>query len=403
MPPLVLAIEPDLRQAAIVKRIVKERVQADVTVVDSRDAALEAIRTRMPDVLLLSALLSPRDEAELIGHLRTLEDAQHLQTQTIPQLASTMGGSDDEKPTRGLLSAFRRRKGAASVPTGCDPDLFADEVRTYLKRAEEKQRELRDALAFGGVPRTGPIARTAADPSRDEEPAPAAATTSSSWASPFEWRPSAATPPAAARETQAPESPVAERTQAATPEPHVVVPEPSVVLPEPPLETLEPQILASEPPLAAAESDLHLSEWPAGDSVASSDESVAALETYEPIEASSGEADEPAITIDVPVLAAVEPEIPEYQSQVVSFERPPSEPAPVLELARVDAASARSRLPLVIRQPRGWWFVEGKADACAEPESELRGVLASLTVPQTIAAVGYAEGCRIRRVRLAAA
>src|SRR5437764_594159 len=87
MQPLVLAIEPDLRQAAIVKRIVREKVLADVTVVDSRDAALEAMRTTVPDVLLLSTLLSPRDEDELIAHLRTLQNAEHLQTHTIPQLA----------------------------------------------------------------------------------------------------------------------------------------------------------------------------------------------------------------------------------------------------------------------------------------------------------------------------
>src|SRR4029079_6686889 len=81
--PLVLAIEPDLRQATIVKRIVREKVLADVVVVDSRDAAVEAIKSSMPDVILLSALLSPRDEDDLIAHLRTLEDAGHLQTHTI--------------------------------------------------------------------------------------------------------------------------------------------------------------------------------------------------------------------------------------------------------------------------------------------------------------------------------
>jgi CheY-like chemotaxis protein len=70
--PLVLAIEPDLRQAAIVKRIVREKVHADVAVVDSRDAALQAISQTVPDVLLISALLSPRDEDELVAHLRTL-------------------------------------------------------------------------------------------------------------------------------------------------------------------------------------------------------------------------------------------------------------------------------------------------------------------------------------------
>src|ERR671912_55824 len=104
--PLVLAIEPDLRQAAIVKRIVREKALADVTVVDSRDAAIEAMRTCMPDVLLLSALLSPRDEDELMAHLKTLDNSGHLQTHTIPQLASTLGPGE-ERASRGLLSAFR--------------------------------------------------------------------------------------------------------------------------------------------------------------------------------------------------------------------------------------------------------------------------------------------------------
>ena len=87
--PIVLAIEPDLRQAAIIKRIVRDKIHADVVVVDSRDAALAEIRINIPDVLLLSALLSPRDEDELIAHLRLLDGADHLQTHTIPQLAGT--------------------------------------------------------------------------------------------------------------------------------------------------------------------------------------------------------------------------------------------------------------------------------------------------------------------------
>src|SRR3954454_13803986 len=125
MQPLVLAIEPDVRQAAIVKRIVRERVFADVAVVDSRDTALEALRTTMPDVLLLSTLLSPRDEDELFAYLRTHQDAEHLQTHTIPQLASAVPGADDSKPSRGLLASWRRRKEPGAAPSGCDPDLFA--------------------------------------------------------------------------------------------------------------------------------------------------------------------------------------------------------------------------------------------------------------------------------------
>jgi len=40
--------------------------------VDSRDAAISAVNANVPDVILLTALLSPRDEAEIIAHLRTV-------------------------------------------------------------------------------------------------------------------------------------------------------------------------------------------------------------------------------------------------------------------------------------------------------------------------------------------
>ena len=115
--PLVLAIEPDLRQAAIVKRIVREKALADIAVVDTRDAAIEAMRTSIPDVLLLSALLSPRDEDELMTHLRSRDNAGHVQTHTIPQLASSLevpGG----RASRGLLSAFRRKKEPEPIDAG---------------------------------------------------------------------------------------------------------------------------------------------------------------------------------------------------------------------------------------------------------------------------------------------
>ena len=40
---------------------------------------------RVPDVILLTALMSPRDEDELIAHLRTLNNVDHVQTHTIPK------------------------------------------------------------------------------------------------------------------------------------------------------------------------------------------------------------------------------------------------------------------------------------------------------------------------------
>jgi CheY-like chemotaxis protein len=223
--PLVLAIEPDLRQAAIVKRIVREKAFAEVAVVDSRDAAIEAMRTCMPDVLLLSALMSPRDEDELVAHLRTLENAGHLQTHTIPQLASALDPGE-ERSSRGLLSAFRRKKDPTPV-AGCDPDLFAEEIRVFLQRAADKKSQLQntDFAAPDMRPSakvTQGVAETADEP---------AAGPSSSWASPFEWKPAGSTarsnrareeasrpaPPAeaplvvAAPEPAAPEAPLANK------------------------------------------------------------------------------------------------------------------------------------------------------------------------------------------------
>ncbi len=218
--PLVLAIEPDLRQAAIVKRVVKERVQAEVVVVDSRDAAIAAIRTAIPDVVLVSMLLSPRDEDDLIQHLRTLEGAAHLQTHTIPQLASALGRGDAEGGG-GLFSAFRRKKPAASAPEGCDPDLFADEIRLYLERAAERKREAES----GTVTPLPSLSRRSAEAPPPVEDAPPQIS-ESSWASPFEWRPSNAS--------------------SFTPSPSIPDrPSPAPILPDPP--TLAP--VASEPPL----------------------------------------------------------------------------------------------------------------------------------------------------------
>ena len=197
--PLVLAIEPDLRQAAIVKRIVREKALAEIAVVDSRDAAIAAMKTSMPDVLLVSALLSPRDEDELIAHLKTLDNAGHLQTHTIPQLASALGPGE-ERASRGLLSAFRRKKEPAQLAAGCDPDLFAEEIRVFLQRAADKKSQLQNTDFTAPDMRPSATASTrAAAVTADEAPEGP----SSSWSSPFEWKPSGS----AARATRAPEPP----------------------------------------------------------------------------------------------------------------------------------------------------------------------------------------------------
>ena len=144
---LVLAVEPDHRQASILKRIIRDKVRADLVLVDSRDAAVAALTARIPDVILLTALLSPRDEEELVTYLRTLAGAQHIQTHTIPQLASTAADME-QKSGGGLFGKLLGKKDPVPrvLMGGCDPDLFADEIRTFIETATKQKSESVEAL-----------------------------------------------------------------------------------------------------------------------------------------------------------------------------------------------------------------------------------------------------------------
>ena len=143
---LVLAIEPNSAQAAVLRRLLGTRADTDVVVVGSTDAAVAAIDKRVPDLVLVGALLSPRDEDPFIAHLRALPDAGHLQTLTIPQLRQTSGGA------RRSMSIFRKRKRRRTddAAGGCDPTQFGDEVAAYLSRACEVKAEIEQRQTAAG-------------------------------------------------------------------------------------------------------------------------------------------------------------------------------------------------------------------------------------------------------------
>lgn len=346
--PLVLAIEPDLRQAAIVKRIVREQALADVSVVDSLDAAMEAMRTSMPDVLLLSALLSPRDEDDLIAHLKTLGHAGHIQTHTIPQLASALQPGHANGSRGGLLSAFRRKKEPAPIAAGCDPDLFADEIRVFLQRAADKKRELLNPDHETLDMRPSPAGSSPAFHAHAAPPAPP----SSSWSSPFEWKPASPSSLVAGPESQGPES-------------HVAGPESWLAAPE--------SVAASSSLMA------HLTP---PDGVAT----LAQLLQITP-EPPGLDAD-PTVVGDAP--------------------QPQHSRMPDGRLGSQDSGLAIRSQRSAIRMTRlgalaTWARSEGVRRDAGAGGDELRGLLTGLAVPPAVVAVGYGRGCRIRRVRVPAA
>src|ERR671918_1915165 len=109
---LILAIEPDRRQAAQLTDLVRTRVRADLVLAETTEGALGAIGNRVPDLVLVPTLISPQDDAALAGALRVIATAAHVNMLTIPVLADAAAAPP--KPS-GLLARFR--KPPAPAPT----------------------------------------------------------------------------------------------------------------------------------------------------------------------------------------------------------------------------------------------------------------------------------------------
>lgn len=141
---LILAIEPDRRQSAQLTNVVRRRVGAELILVDTTGQALDAIGNRVPDLLLVPALLSPQDDAALAAALRVIAAAAHVQMLTIPVLAPPRS----KARSGGMLAALRRGR-SPSPPEGCDPAVFAEQISSYLQAvAEERAKVVEGEEAF---------------------------------------------------------------------------------------------------------------------------------------------------------------------------------------------------------------------------------------------------------------
>jgi CheY-like chemotaxis protein len=117
MKPLILAIEPDRRQAAKITTLARTELQIDIVVADSTELALEAIARRVPDLILTSLLLSRRDEALLTDRLRELDAAgTRVPTLVVPVL----GAPRRSRSQKGLLTRLRGARGGESSTDGGD-------------------------------------------------------------------------------------------------------------------------------------------------------------------------------------------------------------------------------------------------------------------------------------------
>src|SRR4051795_11403588 len=109
---IVLAIEPDRRQAAHLTALVRQHVGAELVLAHTTEGALDAIGDRVPDLVLVPALLSPQDDAALAAALRVIAAAAHVRTLTIPVLAS----GEKRAPAAGMLAKWRKQRTASPEP-----------------------------------------------------------------------------------------------------------------------------------------------------------------------------------------------------------------------------------------------------------------------------------------------
>jgi CheY-like chemotaxis protein len=148
---LILAIEPNKNQAHQLSALVRAHLKAELVTAPTAAAALAALGDRIPDVVLTPALFGLRDEAALTERLRQLgSDGSHVQTLAIPILAAPSRAAG---PNGGLLNR-KKEKGDAEV--GCDPAVFAEQIRIYLQRAAVERRAQASEAAARSMTATPP-------------------------------------------------------------------------------------------------------------------------------------------------------------------------------------------------------------------------------------------------------
>jgi len=137
----IIAIESDPKRRRLLAMLVREHVKAELKIADSVTSAIALVDEKTPDLVIAPPLLSPRDETELMTHLRGI-DAPYVQLLTMPAL--DMLGDAPLDPRRGIRGWFSRR------PTGIGPvydrSMIGGQIVDALSQAKVAREEYTEAL-----------------------------------------------------------------------------------------------------------------------------------------------------------------------------------------------------------------------------------------------------------------
>lgn len=140
----ILAIEADRNRQALLKELILEHTQEEVTIVDSVKAAIAHIAEQEPEVIIAPTLLSPADSEHLASHVKS-HASSHVQMLTIPALDMLRDWQPEDEPRFAL---FRRRR-PVSLGLQYDPGIVGKQIAERVERAHV----LRDELAAAAVAR----------------------------------------------------------------------------------------------------------------------------------------------------------------------------------------------------------------------------------------------------------
>jgi hypothetical protein len=136
---MLLILESPALDTAPLLDVLGQHVAGEVAVATSIDAALSTIDHRMPDVILLPALMPPADEDHLMAYLGALSSAGHVQAIKVPLLE----GSPPVSSTQSFFAKRQKRAGASMLPHAT-PRAFAGEVAAYLACASQRKEEIQE-------------------------------------------------------------------------------------------------------------------------------------------------------------------------------------------------------------------------------------------------------------------
>jgi hypothetical protein len=137
----IIAIESDPKRRRLLAMLVREHVKAELKIADTVTAAIALVDQKTPDLVIAPPLLSPRDESELMTHLRGI-DAPYVQLLTMPALDMLGDAPRDER--RGIRGWFSRR------PTGIGPvydrSMVGGQIVDALALAKSEREEYAASL-----------------------------------------------------------------------------------------------------------------------------------------------------------------------------------------------------------------------------------------------------------------